>query len=360
MSCRLRGVYLPSEHFVAPKSTNMCESPRVETLEPISYEDLAAELIRAVRGSRSQVAFSRRLGYRTNIAYTWESKRGSPTAAGFLRAVSRLGVDVPRALVQFYRDPPRWINTHDPLTPEGVAAFMEDLRGRTTLVDVARGLRCSRFALSRWLKGSAEPRLPDFLQLIEVTSLRLLDFVAAFTDPNQVPCLAVRWQQLQRARQAAYDMPWSHAVLRVLELEQYQALTRHQTGWIAKRLGIDVADERACIELLASTGQISKRRGKWTIQRALTTDTRRDPQAALRLKAWWSEVGTQRLRAATPGVFSYNLFGVSQADFERLQALQRTYFRELRSIVAQSHPVQTVALVNLQLFSLLDEPQDTA
>lgn len=55
-------------------------------------------------------------------------------------------------------------------------------------------------------------------------------------------------------------------------------------------------------------------------------------------------------------MFSYNLFGVSNADLERIEALQRAYFRELRSIVAQSEPVENVAVVNLQLFSLLARP----
>jgi hypothetical protein len=64
-------------------------------------------------------------------------------------------------------------------------------------------------------------------------------------------------------------------------------------------------------------------------------------------------VGSERFLAQAEGVFSYNLFAVSNADLERIEALQRAYFRELRSIVAQSAPVENVAVVNLQLFSLL-------
>lgn len=320
---------------------------------PWNYAELAAQFIRALRGKRSQTGFSRRLGYRTNILYVWEAQRGAPTAAGFMRVAARAGVDLQQAFTTFYRSTPTWLSSSDPLEPSTMAAFLDDLRGRATLLDVAASLRCSRFALSRWLKGKAEPRLPDFLQLIEVTSLRLLDFVAAFVDPSTVPCLTERWQQLQRAREAAYERPWSHAVLRALELDAYAQLARHRVGWLAERLGIGLDEEKACVELLASTGQIVMTRGKWTIQRALTTDTRRDPQAAQKLKAWWSQIGTDRFNAGAQGVFSYNVFGVSKADLERLETLQRAYFRQLRSIVAQSHPVEEVAVVNLQLFSLL-------
>lgn len=324
---------------------------------PFDYGRLAAELIRALRGKRSQMALSRRLGYKTNILYIWEAQRGAPTGAGFLQLAERAGVNVRQALTQFYRTPPPWLGLADPLSAVGVAALLDDLRGATTVVETARKLRVSRFALARWLKADAEPRLPDFLQLIEVTSLRLLDFVAVLVDPESVPCLTESWAELQQARRAAYQRPWSHALLRALELEQYRALPEHQAGWLARLLGLSEEEEQLCLELLASTGQIEFNAGKWRARQVLTIDTRKDPEAARRLKAWWAEVGSQRFLAETDGVFSYNLFGVSNADFKRIEALQRAYFRELRTIVAQSQPVENVAVVNLQLFSLLSPPR---
>lgn len=319
----------------------------------LDYGRLGAELIRALRGKRSQTALSRRLGYKTNILYIWEAQKGAPTGAGFLELAQRTGVEVRHALEQFYRKSPAWLATQEPTSVNGVAALLDDLRGQSTLVETATKLRVSRFALARWLRGEAEPRLPDFLQLIEVTSLRLLDFVASLVDPLSVPSLADRWQELQSSRRAAYQRPWSHAVLRALELRQYQELPAHEPGWIGRMLGLDPGEEEACLELLADTGQIELRQKKWRVRQVLTVDTRKDPEAARHLKAWWSRVGNERFLAHADGVFSYNLFGVSNADLERIEALQRAYFRELRSIVAQSGPVENVAVVNLQLFSLL-------
>lgn len=317
------------------------------------YSRLGAELIRALRGKRSQTALSRRLGYKTNVVYIWEAQKGAPTGAGFLQLAQRVGIDVRHALTQFYRKPPPWLAEHEATSVEGVAALLDDLRGTSTLVETAAKLRVSRFALARWLRGEAEPRLPDFLELIEVSSLRLLDLVAALVDPLQVPCLAQPWQELQAARRAAYQRPWSHAVLRALELRQYRELPVHRPGWIGSLLGIEREEEEACLQLLEDTGQIELRQKKWHVKQVLTVDTRKDPEAARHLKAWWARVGNERFLAQAEGVFSYNLFAVSNADLERIEALQRAYFRELRSIVAQSEPVENVAVVNLQLFSLL-------
>ena len=62
------------------------------------YQRIARDFLRALRGRRSQAAFSRRLGYRTNVAYTWESGRAFPTAATVLNAAVRSGVDVHAAV----------------------------------------------------------------------------------------------------------------------------------------------------------------------------------------------------------------------------------------------------------------------
>src|SRR5262245_58231269 len=51
----------------------------------MDYERLSSELFRALRGCRSQPALARRLGYRANVAYTWESGRRFPGAQVLFR-----------------------------------------------------------------------------------------------------------------------------------------------------------------------------------------------------------------------------------------------------------------------------------
>ena len=51
-------------------------------------------------------------------------------------------------------------------------------------------------------------------------------------------------------------------------------------------------------------------------------------------------------------MFSYNLFTVSSRDLERLRELHLAYFRQLRSIVAQSEPAERLVVANVQLFGL--------
>jgi DNA-binding phage protein len=180
---------------------------------------------------------------------------------------------VPAAFREFYRTLPRWLEAHEPASPAGVAAFLDDLRGSTSVVDLARYSGKSRFAVARFLSGDAEPRLPDFLRLIEASSLRLLDFIEQLVDPRLLPSAREPWQRLTAARRLAYDEPWSQAVLRALELSSYTDLPRHEAGWIAARIGISLEEEAQCLKLLADSGQIVWCEERWKIENIMALDT---------------------------------------------------------------------------------------
>jgi hypothetical protein len=46
------------------------------------------------------------------------------------------------------------------------------------------------------------------------------------------------------------------------------------------------------------------------------------------------------------------VFAVSERDLQRIRDLQKAYYQEVRAIVAQSQPVERVALLNWQMMPL--------
>jgi hypothetical protein len=183
--------------------------------------------------------------------------------------------------------------------------------------------------------------------------VRLVDFIAAFVDPADVPSIEPVWRQMEARRKGARAVPWTQAVLRALELDDYLALPEHKDGWIASRLAIPVEEERTCIEFLELTGQIA-----WADTHfephSLAVDTRSNPDIGRHLKAHWTSVGRERIQAGARGQFSYNVFTVSRQDFERIREAHLDYFHALRAIVAESSPGEYVAVANVQLFALDD------
>jgi transcriptional regulator with XRE-family HTH domain len=356
MTAALSGVFVPSRsrsssdsHISSAARARECANLTDMTLD---YASLGREFVRAARGRRSQTALSRRLGYRTNVLYAWEAGRRAPTAATVFRLLRLSRIDVRARLGQFFASPPRWLAEVDPTSAEGVAALLREVRGTIPILELARRTGFSRYAVARWLECRAEPHFADFLRLFEASSLRLLDFIAQFHDPGKLPAAAQSWQLLEAHRRAAYEQPWIPAVLRALELVDYARLPEHEPGFIARRLGISPEEEARCLSTLEETGQIRRRGARYEPVQGITVDTRPDADAERRLKRSWAEIGTSRLAAGAPGLFSFNVFAVSERDLAKLEELHRSYYRHLRAIVAGSAPSERIAVANLQLFAL--------
>ncbi|MEM6925788.1 MAG: helix-turn-helix domain-containing protein, partial [Myxococcota bacterium] len=64
-------------------------------------DTVARQLVRALRGHRSQVQLARRLGFRTNPVAEWEAGRRRPRVKVVLRIAELNGVDVREAFRAF-------------------------------------------------------------------------------------------------------------------------------------------------------------------------------------------------------------------------------------------------------------------
>ena len=321
----------------------------------MDFEQISADWLRFLRGKRSQRGFSKRLGYSSNIAYRWETGICYPLARETF-AMAKRGSAAGRAALQAFLGGvlPAQLASTELETRAGTALLLRLLRGNTSLAELARRSGHSRFSVARWLSGSAEPRLPELLSLVEAATFRVLDFLACFTNIDKLPSVAEEFRALEAARKTAYDVPWSHAVLRALELVDYRKLGRHRPGWLAKRLGISRQEEQRCLEALATARQITLQNGLWCVDQTRTVDTRAHPARGRRLKAEWLKVALQRMEAGVGGVFGYNLMSLSRADLARLREMHLEYFRSMQALVADSAPSECVVLFNADLFALDD------
>jgi hypothetical protein len=136
-----------------------------------------------------------------------------------------------------------------------------------------------------------------------------------------------------------------------LELEEYRALQTHEPGWLARRLGITDEEEATCLSLLVEGGQVRRRAGRYEPTGLDAVELSEDRELAKERRAWWANVATERARKSH-GMAAYNLCAVSKADLQRLKDLQREYLARARAIIAESTPVQAVALVHVQIVDL--------
>jgi transcriptional regulator with XRE-family HTH domain len=318
------------------------------------HERLSSELVRALRGKRSQGFVNRRLGCSSNALHAWERGTRQPCATDFLRLARLANVDVDAVLRRFSVQAVSSPNAHAMRLPP-VATWIARLSHDRTQSELARQLGRARNTIARWLDGTTEPRLPDLLRFVEVTTQRLVEFVAAFVDPQALPSLRGTYRDLERQRHLAYAMPWAHAVLRALELDAYAKLPQHEAGFLARQIGISPELETECLRALAAAGQIVRRGRKWRVRRIIAVDTRENADANLLLKRHWAGVGLERLGPAAleqGNLFSYNLFAISEEGLEQIREAHLQYFERLRSIVAECRHPTRLALANVQLLAL--------
>src|SRR5690348_4189536 len=114
---------------------------------PFAPEQVAADLLRALRGARSQVQFARRIGAGPTVPYTWESGRRFPPASTFLQAASKVGVDPEPALAGFFGG--AW--TAGAEEGDRVVRLLRAAVGAASQTELAAQAGLGRQAIGRWL-----------------------------------------------------------------------------------------------------------------------------------------------------------------------------------------------------------------
>lgn len=313
------------------------------------YAVVAKQFLRALRHERSQVAFSRRLGFSSNVAAQWESGRRIPRVLTAFAACERSRIDVRAALASFRPSTAQHIaGASAPLEQEPLAQWLEAQRGKETVSSIARRASLSRHQTARFFSGHCEPRLHEFFALVDATTGRLSDLVALLIDIERIPDLAKYHAQVAASRRLAFDEPWSSAVLSAVECLGHLKCPAVATS-IASAFGLEVERVTDCLARLEEGGVIARVRGKYRSAAPLVVDTGANADGARQLRQHWGKVAHQRLDQVGPqDVFSYNVFSCSKADLLLIGRLQREHFQRIRAIIAKSS-TETVALLNMQL-----------
>ncbi len=324
----------------------------------------ARQFLRALRGRRSQVGFSKRLGYASNIAARWEAGSRFPTATTALLACQRLGMDLPSALRRFHEPSAARLSE---VNDQNLAEWLHGQRGSRPISEISERSGLSHYQIRRSLAGITRPSLPVFFELVEAMTGRLAELVSLLVDIRHVPALLPRYLAHETARRCAYEHPWSSAVLALIDVvaaslalpvgrEGHRIRDVLPTARMAAQLGTSEEQVVRSLEALEDAHIVRLANGQVLIDAPLITDTRRDPERAANLRRHWSLVSLERLNQPRAGdSFSHNVFAVSREDLAQLKNMQAEFYQRARALIADSKRSEVSALMLLHLLSFDDD-----
>jgi hypothetical protein len=306
---------------------------------------VARELVRAVRGKRSQEAINRRLGFGFNQLHRWERGQTRVKWSDFVDLCEACRLDLAATLsevIAYFGDPRRTDMLVENLVLPASPSFLKEIGGP------------SRTDVAHWLAGRSSPRLDQVLNLLELGRSGLLDFVARLVATD-LPSLA----EARAARAVRRDLLIAHpgleAVLAVLELESYRV---HDDAWVAAKAGMAVDETRAVLALLARARVIERVRKKYVIREGwfLRFDMRSDFAAIQPVKLHWLARATEELARHRGFVreskFSYYVFSASDETQEKLIEEYGNFLKRVITIVeTQTGPRSRPMALGIQLFA---------
>lgn len=328
------------------------EDPLIDTLD---HDAAARDLLRHLRGGQSQRALSRRLGFRSNVAYRWE--RGlQPIFAHDLFRLARLtGRDVHEAIRQTWSPAAEAVEGLQPGDPELAQRFLATMLEPANVTATAERVGISRHALHRMATGQARVRLGLLLAILDDTLGRALDFLAALVDPDALPTVAPLWRRREVCRQLYVEHPWTNLLPLYLDAAQYRAASRHDPVWLANRIGVSAAEVEHALSVLQDVGAVAWDGTHWVAEALRGVDLGRSPEGYRRSTAYFTQEALRRIDDGHT-LTAFRVFGADEDQLQPMSEALLAGFQAAGKHTSDPGSVERVGVMMVHLVPLDGEP----
>jgi len=226
-------------------------------LNQLDFTTLTREIVKGLRGDRTQREINDKLGVTFNQMAKWESGEKRLLWKEFLQLCHILGIDMRPVFIA----PFRYFGDVE----EGGEVILY-LSGHKKVADIAREMNISRDKVSRWLNRKQDPEFEDMLCAIRTFIPGLLiNFIEFFISLKQVPTLVQEYKGELDFKEYLMKNPVAMVVARYLQMEDYNSQGGHKDGSIAKNIGITIEKEREILTRLLDYKIITFEDGRYKI-----------------------------------------------------------------------------------------------
>ena len=257
----------------------------------VDWAQLSQELVRSLRGKSTQGALSRRLGFKTNVVYRWESGQRKFKVSDLM---ALLAIRQPDAIERFWQYAgDETASLDERMNGFDYARWLGVLKGDRTVEEVALGVDLKPAVLRRIFRGDSDPPVGRLFMLVQALTGRIIDFIELMTDPGDLKSIRAVWRSVEAQRKTASEHLNAQSIIACLEIDAYRALPEHSNAWLAQTLGLHIDEVTRTIETLHEGGAILIRHGKYTVVRNRYVNTRKDIDVARRLGRHWANRSLQ-------------------------------------------------------------------
>jgi transcriptional regulator with XRE-family HTH domain len=316
----------------------------------MDIEAVRSQLLKSLRGDRSQNYLSRKLGYRFNQVYRWETGHTKIPWPSFVRLCQICKIDLGATLkntLGFVEKPERCDLLVKNITAPASQSYMSKKVG------------VSRFVLSHWISGRTTPSLDDILRLVDKVTFALVEFVGGIAKIDTIPALRKDFEKREARKRILVRYPFLEAALACLELVDYQRLKKHQEGFISDRIGISLEEEKKLLSELKQVGTLLFKEGRFVFNESALEnfDIRGDFQAVKGIKKYYIERATNKLLKASENsrkdLFIYYTFSVDEKAAAQINKEAVEFLKRVIEISEQrpKEPTQ-VRVLNMHFLDL--------
>lgn len=290
----------------------------------MDYAAIQGDLLRVLRGKRTQKQISEKMGFDFNQSYRWESGRTSMSWAHFLEYCQVCHARLPahlKSAFSFAQDP-----------SETGALVRHFVAGRAQK-EISEEMGISRSSLSRWMTGRQIPNLEQMLQLMHIGSIDFYRFLETLSMQAELPSIQKELER-ERAYLKLYEVyPWLSVLFSALETVGY--LENPSLSYLSKKTKIPVALLKDAIgdlqaqNLLEWTGKLWKM-NLFRVSIRGSIESRREMCRYVLNRAMDganTSFGVEGTR------FSWKLFSLNEKQFDLLLQKYTEFFNELGSLI---------------------------
>lgn len=293
---------------------------------------LKMQLLTIIRGSRSQLQMSRKLGYSFNQYHRWETNKVRMNWKQFVTLCQTCDIDLSQVLFKYFK----YDDELDDSKP-----FLKILLDNFRKKDMAKKLNCSPSLFSKIMSGNSNPSVEQIFQIMYIASNSFFEFIKDLL-PSQSKYPEIILKELKRREQEqlfSVNNPYIPVMIRILETQEYENLPSHSSKYISKKLRMPLEKVQNYFDSLLELKLVEMKDGKFKpTNKSLNLSN--DFAGYIEFKKFWLKEQIEMLDAIKRyGNYPSSCYGgtmimtLNNQSFKKIKEASARYSSELMTIL---------------------------